>query len=235
VNGLLVSRYRVPPFIATLGMWGITNGITLKICEGFPVSFLPDSLVKIGNGYLLYILPGKLFSLFHKPPGIPAEQIRHLIRIFPNSLVFSLTVLFVLWHVLNNTSFGLHTYAIGGSKDAALRSGINVQKHLLSIYVLAAFLAGLAGVFNVFQSGVGNFTPFSAMYELFAIAAVIIGGASLMGGKGSIVGSCVGVVMIRLLENGLSISGVEPFYRFIAVGAILIVAVVIDQLFPELF
>jgi ribose transport system permease protein len=235
INGTLIARFNVPPFIATLGMWGITHGITLRMCEGFPVSFLPSKLVEIGNGYLIYILPGKAVSFFHKPIGIVDTQIRELIRIFPNSLVFSLAVLFVLWYILKNTKFGNHTYAIGGSMDASIRAGIDVKKHIVLIYTLSSFLAGLAGVFNVFQTGIGNFTPFNAMYELFAIAGVIIGGASLMGGKGRILGSCIGAIMIRLLENGLSISGVEPFYRFIAIGLILIIAVVIDQLFPELF
>lgn len=235
VNGVLIARYRVPPFIATLGMWGITNGITLRICQGFPISFLPPGLTRLGNGYLLYVLPGRAVSFFHRPTGLAQEQIREVVRIFPNALVFSLLVLFILWHLLRNTRFGQHTYAVGGSMDAANRAGIDVSGHLVKIYTLSAFLAGLAGVFNVFQTGIGNFTPFNAMYELFAIAGVIIGGASLMGGKGSIVGSVIGAVMIRLLENGMSISGVEPFYRFIAVGLILILAVVIDQLFPDLF
>jgi len=235
ISGTLIARFNVPPFIATLGMWGVTNGITLRICQGFPISFLPSKLVGLGNGYLLYILPGRAVSFFHKPFGIQGSQIRELVRIFPNSLLFSFFVLFILWYILKHTKFGQHTYAVGGSMDAAIRAGIDVRRHLILTYTLSSFLAGLAGVFNVFQTGIGNFTPFSAMYELFAIAGVVIGGASLMGGKGSILGACVGAVMIRLLENGLSISGVEPFFRFVAVGLILILAVVIDQMFPELF
>ncbi len=96
-------------------------------------------------------------------------------------------------------------------------------------------LAGLAGIVNVFQTGTGNFTPFGAMYELFAIAAVIIGGASLMGGKGRIAGTVIGVILLAVLDNGLLIAGVSAFYRYIAVGLILIFAVIIDQLFPDLF
>ncbi len=235
VNGILIAKYRVPPFIATLGMWGITNGITLKICQGFPISSLPPKLVEIGNSYLLYIMPHKAMSFFRIPPGVADENIRNLIRIFPSSLFFSITVLTILWHLLKNTKFGQHTYAIGGNMDAAIRAGINVKRHLIYIYTLSAFLSGLAGVFNVFQTGIGNFTPYNAMYELFAIAAVVIGGASLMGGKGSIIGSILGVLLLKILENGLQISGIEPFYRFIAVGIILIIAVIIDQLFPDLF
>ncbi len=235
VNGVLITKYNVPPFIATLGMWGITNGITLKICQGFPVAYLPPKLVEIGNGFLLYIYPGKGISFFHKPAGVAGTQIREMIRILPFSVIFSTVVLLFLWHLLKNTKFGQHTYAIGGSMNAAIRSGINVNKHLIKVYILSSFLAGMAGVFNIFQTGIGNFTPFSAMYELFAIAAVVIGGASLMGGKGRIVGSVVGVILLAVISNGLSLSGVEPFYRFIAVGVILIIAVIMDQLFPDLF
>jgi ribose/xylose/arabinose/galactoside ABC-type transport system permease subunit len=235
ISGILVARYRVPPFIATLGMWGVTLGIQLKISGGYTIPFLPPKLVEIGNGFLLYVQPGQTFSLFKPPPGVADTQIRELLRIIPNSFVFLFVVLGVTRHLLKNTQFGQHTYAIGGSMDAAVRAGIDVRKQLVSIYILSSFLAGLAGVFNVFQSGLGNFTRFNAMYELFAIAGVIIGGASLMGGKGRVFGSIIGVLIIGVLETGLLISGVEPFYRFIAVGVILIVAVIIDHLFPDLF
>lgn len=235
ISGLLVARYRVPPFISTLGMWGITLGVQLKISGGYTIPFLPPKLVDIGNGFLIYIHPGKALSFFKRPPGIDGTQIKELIRIIPNSFIFLFVVLIVARHCLRNTKFGQYTYAIGGSMDAAIRAGIDVRKHLVKIYVLSSFLAGLAGVFNVFQAGLGNFTRFSAMYELFAIAGVIIGGASLMGGKGRVFGSIIGILIIGVLEIGLLTSGVEPFYRFIAVGVILIVAVVIDHLFPDLF
>lgn len=234
ISGILIARYKVPPFIATLGMWGITNGIALKISEGFPVATLPDVLTKIGNGYVFYAKKGQGLSLFGLPEGIGNESIREFARLIPVSFIFLGIIVLGLWHLLKNTTFGQHTYAIGGNEDAAIRSGIDVKKHIVKIYVLSSFIAGLAGIFNVFQTGIGNFTPFGAMYELFAVAAVVIGGASLMGGKGAIIGSLIGVFLIAFLENGLLISGVEPFYRFIAVGLLLIIAVVIDQLFPDL-
>lgn len=236
VSGLLITRFKVPPFIATLGMWGICNGITLRICHGFfPIAGLPPRLPELGNGYLLYIHPGRSLTFFHKPAYLPDTQIRELIRIVPFSFVFILVILVILWFILRKRKFGQHTYAIGGSMDAAVRAGINVNRHLIKIYMLSAFLAGLAGVFNVFQTGIGNYTTFSAMYELFAVAAVVIGGASLLGGKGRIVGSFIGVLVLAVLQNGLAISGVEPFYRYIAVGVLLTIAVAIDQLFPDLF
>ncbi len=224
VNGIMIAKFRVPPFIATMGMWGITNGIALKICKGFPVAML-----------LFYIKQGEGVSFFGLPPGVGNNQIREYLRLIPNSFIFIGIIVLILWHLLNNTKFGQHTYAIGGNEDAAVRSGIDVKKHIIKIYVLSSFIAGIAGVFNVFQTGIGNFTTFGAMYELFAVAAVVIGGASLMGGKGRVVASVVGVFLIAVLENGLLISGIEPFYRFIAVGMLLIMAVVIDQLFPDLF
>lgn len=235
VSGVLIARFRIPPFIATLGMWGITNGITLAICQGFPVTGVPNEAVNLGNGYLAYAFHGKGFRMFAWPSGVVDTQARHLIRILPNALVLWILVIAVLWVVLTKTRFGQHTYAVGGNMEAAKRAGINVQRHLIIVYVLSSFLAGLAGVYDVFQTGVGNFTPFNASYELFAIAAVVIGGASLMGGKGSLIGSVVGVIMLGVLENGLSISGIASFYRFIAVGVILVIAVVMDQAFPDLF
>ncbi|OFW63019.1 MAG: hypothetical protein A2Z35_05740 [Actinobacteria bacterium RBG_19FT_COMBO_36_27] len=234
ISGVLITKYKVPPFIATLGVGGIANGITLLMCGGFPVAFLPPYLTEIGNGYLIYVLPGKAFSFFNRPEGIFGEEVKDLIRIIPNSFIFIFIILIILWHVLRNTRFGKHNYAIGGNMDASVRAGININKHLMTVYVLAAFLSGVAGVFNVFQTGIGNYTPFSAMYELLAIAGVIIGGASLMGGKGGIIGSVIGVILISVIENGLHLSGVDPFYRFIAVGLVLIIAVVIDQSFPDL-
>jgi ribose transport system permease protein len=236
IAGILVARYRVPPFIATLGTQGIAIGVTYHICGGFPIGYLPPGLTEIGNAYLLYVHPATgAWSFFERPAGIAASQAKELLRIMPVTGLFIAVFLVVLWHLLKNTRFGQHTYAIGGSMDAAVRAGINTKRHLTQVYVLSAFLAGVAGVVDLFQSGNGNYTTFGANLELFAIAAVIIGGASLMGGKGRIMASAIGVILLKVLENGLNLSGVEPFYRYIAVGLILIVAVVIDQLFPDLF
>jgi ribose/xylose/arabinose/galactoside ABC-type transport system permease subunit len=233
VNGVVITRFKVPPFIATLGMFGIANGLALKISQGYPMTGLPDKLPELGNGYILYILPGEFVSFFSKPEGFPYSRVRELLRFVPYSLVFILIVLAVAAFALKRKRFGRYTYAIGGSMDAALRSGIAVDRHLVKVYVLSSFLAGLAGVFNVFQTGIGNYTTFNAQYEFFAIAAVVVGGASLAGGKGRIWSSAVGVLVLAFLENGLATSGVPPFYRYIAVGVLLILAVVIDKFFPD--
>lgn len=236
ISGLFISRYRVPPFIATLGVQGVAIGATFHICNGLPVGFLPPVVTDVGNSYLFYYHPQTgAFSMFSRPAGIAAAQVKELVRIIPGSFILIAVTLAALWYLLRYTRFGRHTYAIGGSMDAAVRAGINVRRHLFVIYVVSALLAGIAGSVDLFQSGTGNYTTFGANYELFAIAAVIIGGASLFGGKGRIMASAAGVVLLRVLENGLNLSGVDPFYRYIAVGLILVVAVVIDQLLPDLF
>ena len=234
VSGIVITRFKVPPFIATMGMWGITNGLALKICQGYPMAGLPDILPGIGNSYLFYVHPGDFVSFFAKPASFPYNRTRELLRFVPSSLPFVLIVLAILSFILLRGRFGRHTYAIGGSMDASIRSGIGVDAHIIKIYVLSSFLAGLAGVFNIFQTGIGNYTTFNAQYEFFAVAAVVVGGASLAGGKGRIWSSAMGVLVLAFLENGLAISGVLPFYRYIAVGVLLVVAVVIDKLFPDM-
>jgi ribose transport system permease protein len=118
--------------------------------------------------------------------------------------------------------------------DAAIRAGINVPWHLIKVYTISSFFASCAGVLLVFKLDMGVHTQYTSSYELFAIAAVVIGGASLMGGKGSIWGTVIGVLLIGTLNNGLMMVGLPIFYRYIATGCILIIAVLIDQFFPEL-
>ncbi len=233
INGVLVARLRVPPFIATLGMYGVANGVALNLSKGFPITFLPPRAGEIGNSFLAYALPGREITFFRRPPGIAADQLRNLVGILPATVIVTALVVGVFAFVLARTRFGQHTYAIGGSEDAAIRAGIDVPRHQVRIYIISSFLASLAGVLYVFRSGVGNFTTMSASYELFAIAAVVIGGASLFGGKGGIGGTTIGVLILLTLENGLTITGIPNFYRYIATGVILIAAVVIDQLAPE--
>lgn len=234
VNGLLIAKFRVPPFIATLGMYGIANGVALKICEGFPVSFLPPFTGKIGNGFIAYFSSKKGFSFFEKPILTERADILALKGLAPISVLFVLILLIIFGFILSKTRFGQHTYAIGGNVDAAIRAGINVPWHLIKVYMLSSFLASCGGVLLVLRFTMGNHTQFSATYELFAIAAVVIGGASLMGGVGKIQGTAIGVLLLGTLETGFVIVGIEVFYRYIAVGCILIFAVLIDQFFPEL-
>ena len=233
INGLLVARLRVPPFIATLGMYGVANGMALNLSKGFPITFLPPRAGEIGNSFLAYFFPGRGFTFLQRPHGLGGDDLRLLVGILPTTVIVTAVVLLIFAFVLGRTGFGRHTFAIGGNMDAAIRAGINVPGHLIRVYLISSFFASFAGVLYVFRAGIGNFTTMSASYELFAIAAVVIGGASLFGGKGGLGGTIIGVLILMTLENGLNIAGLQAFYRYIATGVILIAAVVIDQLSPE--
>lgn len=234
VNGLLVAKFRVPPFIATLGMYGIANGVALKICGGFPISFLPPVTGKIGNGFLAYFSSKTGFSWFEKPVLTERADILALKGLVPVSVLVTVILLVIFGFILAKTRFGQHTYAVGGNIDAAVRAGINVPWHLIKVYTLSSFMASCAGVLLVLRFTMGNHTQFSATYELFAIASVVIGGASLTGGVGKIHGTALGVLLLGVLETGFVMVGIQVFYRYIAVGCILIFAVLVDQFFPEL-
>ncbi len=234
INGLLIARFRVPPFIATLGMWGVANGMAWRLSEGFPVAFLPPQVREIGMAYVAYFSSKKGFSLFQRPVLTERSDILDLVKIVPVPVLLITIILLVFAFILSRTRFGQHTYAIGGKVDAAIRAGINVPWHLIKVYLVSSFFASCAGVLLVFKLDMGVHTQYTSSYELFAIAAVVIGGASLMGGKGSIWGTVVGVLLIGTLNNGLMMMGLPIFYRYIAIGCILIAAVLIDQFFPEL-
>lgn len=234
VNGFLVAKLRVPPFIATLGMWGITNGLAWRLCEGFPIGFIPLQVRDIGNAYIAYFSPKKGFSFFIKPELTERKDILSLLKIIPIPILLITLILVIFAFILSRTKFGQHTYVIGGKVDAARRAGINVPLHLIKIYIISSFFAATAGVLLVFKLNMGVHTQYTSSYELFAIAAVVIGGASLTGGKGTVWGTVIGVLLIGILDNGLMMMGLPIFYRYIATGCILIIAVLIDQFFPEL-
>ncbi len=234
INGVLITKFRVPPFIATLGMWGIANGLAWRVSEGFPIAFLPSRARDIGMAYIAYSSSKKGFSLFHRPVLTERADIWNLMKIIPLPVLLIAIILVIFAFILTRTKFGQHTYAIGGKVDAAIRAGINVPWHLIRVYVISSFFSACAGVLLVFKLNMGVHTQYTSSYELFAIAAVVIGGASLMGGKGSIWGTVIGVVLIGTLNNGLMLMGLPIFYRYIAIGCILIGAVLIDQFFPEL-
>ncbi len=234
VNGFLVARLRVPPFIATLGMWGIANGLAWRLSDGFPIGFLPLQVRDFGNAFVAYFSQKEGFSILIKPELTERADILSLIKIIPIPILIIFLILILFAFILSFTRFGQHTYAIGDEVNAAIRSGINVPWHLIKIYIISSFLASCAGVLLVFKLHMGVHTQYTASYELFAVAAVIIGGASLTGGKGSIWGTIIGVLLIGTLNNGLMMMGLPFFYRYIAIGVILIIAVLIDQFFPEL-
>jgi ribose transport system permease protein len=228
VNGVLIARLRVPPFIGTLGMYGIARGVGFILSGGQPVSIQLRGLGQIGNGYLLYYYPQSGFTLFNPPAGVQGVQLRQVIGILPHPLTLSIVLIVACWFVLSRTRFGQHTYAIGGNAEAALRAGISVRRHTIRIYVLSALMAAIAGLLYAtrFTNGAANAGD---PLLLDSIAAVVIGGASLFGGAGTIFGTVIGALIIAVIQNGLVILAINPFWQFVTVGVVIILAVLVDQ------
>ncbi len=201
VNGSLIAAFQIPPFIATLGMMTIARGLAYIYSNGRPVSTLNDDFLFIGGGDIL---------------GVPVPII-----------VFGIVI--VLAHImLNFTRFGRHVYAIGGNETAARVSGVNLGRTKVLIYTFSGLMAGLGGA--VLTARVQSATPALGMgYELDAIASAIIGGTSFAGGIGTVWGTVVGALIIGVMNNGLDLLNVSPFYQQVVKGLIIIVAIIIDE------
>jgi ribose transport system permease protein len=203
LNGFLVAWAGIPPFVVTLGTLGIATGFGYLLNNGQEISAIPASVATFGNKNLGGWVP------------------------VPVLIAAVITVWCGL--LLARTRFGAYALSIGDSREAAVRAGINDRRYLLEIYTLSGLLAGVASVLVMARLGAGN--PVSgATDNLNAIAAVVIGGASLFGGRGTIIGSVIGTGIIAVLLTGLVLVNVPPFWQEVAVGAILIAAVYIDQL-----
>lgn len=203
VNGVLITKGRMAPFIATLATMTIFRGLTLVYTNGNPITGLGDSLMfqLFGRGYFL---------------GIPVPAITMII-------VFA-----VLWIVLHKTPFGRKTYAIGGNEKASIISGIKVDRVKIMIYSLVGMLSALAGA--ILTSRLNSAQPTAGTsYELDAIAAVVLGGTSLTGGRGRIVGTLIGALIIGILNNGLNLLGVSSFYQMVVKGIVIAIAVLLDR------
>jgi ribose/xylose/arabinose/galactoside ABC-type transport system permease subunit len=211
-------------------MLAITHGTSELLIKGVPAKNLPYLANAIGNGYLLYYVPGKAISLFVKPA---IERGEYFLELIPNVVVFTFIFILIFAFILRWSKFGQHTYAVGGNVDAAVRAGINVRKHLVKTYMLSSFFATISGIVYVLEYVTGK-ADAGAPFLLDAIVAVVIGGASLYGGIGTVGGTILGCLILSVLETGLRVMGVPTFDKYIAVGVILIFAVLIDQFFPEL-
>ena len=201
INGLLITKLKVPPFIGTLGMYGVARGSGFIIADGMTVPVDNDWLYNLGTGKIL---------------GIPI-------------IVLIVIIVALVFHfVLSRTKFGQYTYAIGGNREAAIRSGINVDRHIIIVFLLSAFCAFLAGLVYTARFSAGAAQAGEPML-LDSIAAVFIGGASFYGGSGKIIGTVVGALVIAVIQFGLVFVDVDSFWQFLAVGLVIIVAVLIDQ------
>ncbi len=201
VNGLLVSRLKVPPFIGTLGMFGVARGVAFLLAGGTTVPVQNSFFAALGNGRLW---------------GVP--------------WVVIVTAVFVLGmhYLLSQTRFGQHNYAIGANVQAASRAGIDIKWHLLRLYMLSGICAGLAGFLYAARFSAGAAQAGEPLL-LDSVAAVVIGGASLFGGSGTILGTVAGAFVIAVIQYGLVFINVAPFWQFISVGVVIIISVLIDQ------
>jgi inositol transport system permease protein len=210
INGLLIAKFRLAPFIATLGMMSIARGLAyIYTGDGRPFSDLKPEFNFIGQGY------------FFNDPNQPLSGI-------PVQVVIFAFVVIVATFVLNYTKFGRYNYAIGGNETAARVSGIRIPRVTIIIYTISGLLAGLAGVLLAARIGSGNSTLGTGI-ELDAITAVIIGGTSFKGGIGTIWGTVVGAILIGVINNGLDLLNVSPFWQIVVKGCIIIVAIIIDE------
>lgn len=233
VNGFLVARIRVPPFIATLGMFGILRGAAFLLTDGQQVvgglsSELRAALSVFGNGSLLFYLPERGLQWFALPADLAPQELRTVSQLLPYPVLVTIFVVIFYAFILNRMRFGRHTYIIGGSEDAAVRAGINVTRHLFIIYIMCAFTSGIAGVLHLFRFTAGAPQAGEAAL-LSSVAAVVIGGTSLFGGEGTIGGTVVGALIIAVLQTGLVILNVDPLWQFIVVGVVIIIAVLVNQ------
>lgn len=205
LNGVLVAFGRLPPFIATLGMMSIARGAALLVTDGRPVSGFDASFRWLATGELL---------------GVPVP-------------VWCMLAVYAVAHVvLHRTRFGRYVFAIGGNEEATLLSGVPVARCKVGIYALGGSLA--AGASVLLTARLNSAQPIAGLnYELDAIAATVIGGTSLLGGQGSVVGTLVGALIMGVLRNGLNLLGVSSFVQQVVIGAVIIAAVLLDTFFKR--
>lgn len=201
INGWLVAHLNVPSFIGTLGTYGVARGAALIIAGGATVSIRSDEARVIGNGDILG---------------------------FPIPVLTAIVLALICHYMLTYTKFGIHTYALGANRASVERAGVDVNKLLIALFVISAVTAGIGGLIYTgrFSAGAANA---GEPILLYAVAAVFIGGASLTGGQGTVIGTVIGAIIIAVIQFGLVFSGLPPYWQFVAVGLVIIVAVLVDQ------
>ena len=229
INGVIIAKLKVPAFIVTLGSSFIVRGVALLFSENTTVIGLPVGIRDYGNESLFYLVRGDGGGFyFLNRPEVSSDLLRKLDRILPYPVLMTAVVVALCMYVLHRTRFGRHTYAIGGNIQAAVRTGIPVDLHLIKLYTLCSATAGIAGFLSTLRFTAGSAVVGDPLL-LSSIAAVIIGGVSLFGGAGNIVGTLIGSLIIAVLTTGLVMLNVQAFWQFIVVGAVIILAVLIDQ------
>lgn len=228
-NGVIIARLKVPAFIVTLGSSFIVRGVSLLFSENTTVIGLPQGIRVYGNEAMVYWVRGEGGGIyFLQKPEVSDELLRSMDRIFTWPVVATAVVTLLCAFLLHRTQFGRHTFAIGGNLQASLRTGIPVNSHIVKVYMLSAVTAGISGFLSTLRFTAGSAVIGDPLL-LSSIAAVIIGGVSLFGGAGSIMGTVIGSLIIAVLTTGLVMLNVQAFWQFIVVGVVVIVAVLIDQ------
>lgn len=205
VNGLLITYGRLPPFIATLGLMSVARGGALLYTDGRPVSGFGEDFRWLASGEILRV---------------------------PVPVVIMIVVYLIAHFVLRRTLFGRYLFAMGGNEEAALLSGVRVRLHKTIVYGVCGLLSALAAA--MLTARLNSAQPIAGInYELDAIAATVIGGTSLMGGQGSVVGTLIGALIMGVLRNGLNLLGVSSFIQQVVIGAVIILAVLLDTAFKR--
>ncbi len=200
--GLFVTKFRITPFIVTLALMTIWRGAAFVVTEGRPVWELPEGFAEIARGRLFFI---------------------------PIPTLLMLVVFGAAHFTLTQTRFGRYVYAVGGNMEAARLAGINTNGVLLKVYIISGVLSALSGI--LLASRVNSGQPNAGlMYELDVIAAVVVGGTSLFGGKGTVLGTLIGSLLIGVLRNGLNLMNVESYVQQVVVGVVILLAVLLDRL-----
>ena len=203
INGFLITKGKLAPFIVTLATMTIFRGLTLVYTDGRPIAGPKD------NFAFQFLGKGQFF-------GVPFQVI-----------LFALAFL-ILWTILNKTALGRKIYAVGGNEKASFISGINIDKVKISVYLISSLMAVLSGL--VLTSRLNSAQPTAGVaYEMDAIAAVVLGGTSMAGGSGSLTGTLIGILILGVLNNGLNLLGVSSFYQQIVKGIVILIAVLIDR------
>ncbi|MBI4417322.1 MAG: ribose ABC transporter permease [Ignavibacteriales bacterium] len=200
--GIFITKFRITPFIVTLALMTIWRGTAFVITEGRPVWELPEGFADLARGRILFV---------------------------PIPTLIMLVVFAVAHFVLTRTKFGRYVYAVGGNSEAARLAGIRTDRVLIQVYILSGLLSALSGI--LLASRVNSGQPNAGlMYELDVIAAVVVGGTSLFGGRGTVIGTLIGSLLIGVLRNGLNLLNVESYVQQVVVGIVILLAVMMDRL-----
>jgi len=201
LNGVLISYIKLQPFLVTLGTMSLFRGLALIYCNGLPIRNIPESFL---------------------------ANINALNNSIPIPVIIMFTFALIIGFLLRQTVFGEYIFAIGGNEEATRLSGVRVNEYKILAYVISAIACTLAGIIFIGRLGVAD-PQAGISYELDAIAAAAVGGASLSGGKGSILGTIIGALLLSAIRNGLTLLNVQAFYQLVAVGAIILIAIAIDR------